>query len=233
MSLNIGANFCDLAIYECQLVSYSAELVKFLTRHAKCVACSSPIQISADNRSFDNCACGNNIEDKYDAFCHLRFEKCALNDFIINVRFDSSYREEFQELWDVVSRRIVDRKRKLARFKVLGKYGKILSKSQAGLLLEAQEFKCYYCKKDVSKGYDLDHKRSVADGGTNDIKNIVVACPNCNRKKGKRSKDEFIELRQEKMSLEYRRKRELWRKQVDKNVSAIIAKGSANKQPYH
>lgn len=48
-------------------------------------------------------------------------------------------------------------------------------------------FKCQYCGKGVDAGavLEVDHLTPVAEGGTNEIFNLVTACKDCNRGKGK------------------------------------------------
>lgn len=50
-------------------------------------------------------------------------------------------------------------------------------------------FKCVYCNAKASEGATLeaDHKISVKDGGTDEESNLVCACWDCNRGKGKTS----------------------------------------------
>lgn len=52
--------------------------------------------------------------------------------------------------------------------------------------LQNQKNKCYYCHKELSKerkGWTADHVIPLSRGGSNDISNIVIACPPCNFKK--------------------------------------------------
>jgi 5-methylcytosine-specific restriction endonuclease McrA len=50
--------------------------------------------------------------------------------------------------------------------------------------VERQKARCYYCKVKLGKVYHADHIVPLARGGTNDISNIVLACPTCNLRKG-------------------------------------------------
>jgi len=50
--------------------------------------------------------------------------------------------------------------------------------------VERQKSRCYYCKVKLSKVYHADHIVPLSRGGTNDISNIVLACPACNLRKG-------------------------------------------------
>ena len=52
---------------------------------------------------------------------------------------------------------------------------------------------CYYCGVEVGKEYHVDHVVPLSRGGTNDISNLVIACPTCNHKKHARLPHEFSE----------------------------------------
>lgn len=46
-----------------------------------------------------------------------------------------------------------------------------------------QRESCYYCRKKLHKKYHIDHVAPLSKGGSNDIHNIVLACPSCNLSK--------------------------------------------------
>lgn len=46
--------------------------------------------------------------------------------------------------------------------------------------LKRQKGRCYYCRAKIGKTYHADHVVPLARGGSNDISNIVIACPSCN-----------------------------------------------------
>lgn len=48
---------------------------------------------------------------------------------------------------------------------------------------ERQQGKCYYCHKRIVR-YHIDHIIPLSRGGSNDISNLVLACPSCNLSKG-------------------------------------------------
>lgn len=55
--------------------------------------------------------------------------------------------------------------------------------------LKRQKHKCYYCQKRLQKQkgryvYHVDHIVPLSKGGSNDISNLVIACPFCNDSKG-------------------------------------------------
>ncbi len=64
--------------------------------------------------------------------------------------------------------------------------------------LKRQKHKCYYCsakfkKKNNNYIYHIDHVIPVIKGGSNDISNIVLACPTCNQTKNDRLLHEWPE----------------------------------------
>ena len=58
---------------------------------------------------------------------------------------------------------------------------------------ERQCGKCYYCGAKVGSSYHVDHVVPLSRGGSNDISNLVIACPTCNQKKRARLPHEFSE----------------------------------------
>jgi len=57
--------------------------------------------------------------------------------------------------------------------------------------VERQKARCYYCKVKLGKVYHADHIVPLSRGGTNDISNIVLACPTCNLRKGAKLPSEW------------------------------------------
>jgi 5-methylcytosine-specific restriction endonuclease McrA len=51
---------------------------------------------------------------------------------------------------------------------------------------------CRYCGSETDKP-DVDHVIPRYEGGTNEIDNLVVACATCNRSKGKRTPDAWLQ----------------------------------------
>ncbi len=58
--------------------------------------------------------------------------------------------------------------------------------------MQRQKSKCYYCKAKLET-WHVDHIVPLAKGGTNDISNIVLACPSCNLNKHARLLNEWPE----------------------------------------
>ena len=107
-------------------------------------------------------------------------------------------------------------------------------------VFKRDSFCCQYCGRsapDVT--LEVDHIHPVADGGKNDIMNLVTACYECNRGKGARLLTDNAEVSKQKaqldemndrrkqfeMMLKWRRELEsLSEKQVDE-VERILMKG--------
>jgi 5-methylcytosine-specific restriction endonuclease McrA len=58
---------------------------------------------------------------------------------------------------------------------------------------QRQRGKCYYCNVKLGKIWHPDHVVPLARGGSNDISNIVIACPACNLSKHARLPHEWPE----------------------------------------
>ena len=74
------------------------------------------------------------------------------------------------------------------------------------VLLETQQFKCYYCGHDIARARQankvtgvrastIDHVIPLYIGGPNTMKNFVAACSPCNVKKGHKTIEEFTKER--------------------------------------
>lgn len=58
-------------------------------------------------------------------------------------------------------------------------------------LFSQQNGKCWYCGCKLGNTYHADHRIPIARGGSNDISNIVLACPECNLSKGSKLPHEW------------------------------------------
>lgn len=59
-------------------------------------------------------------------------------------------------------------------------------------LYELQKGRCWWnTKHKLDKGYHIDHRIPLVKGGSNDISNIVLACPHCNLSKRDKMPEEF------------------------------------------
>jgi 5-methylcytosine-specific restriction endonuclease McrA len=55
---------------------------------------------------------------------------------------------------------------------------------------DLQEWRCYYCNKDVAASYHVDHMIPLVRGESDWPDNLVVACPTCNISKGAKTAEE-------------------------------------------
>ena len=60
-------------------------------------------------------------------------------------------------------------------------------------LIVAANGRCYYCGE-PSDRMEVDHKVPLSRGGANDISNICLCCRTCNRRKARKTEDEFRQL---------------------------------------
>lgn len=50
---------------------------------------------------------------------------------------------------------------------------------------------CYWCGLDCASEYHVDHYEPLAKGGKHDLENLVIACPDCNRRKSDKDPYQF------------------------------------------
>lgn len=61
------------------------------------------------------------------------------------------------------------------------------------VLYKRQQGRCIACRRTMPKDvFHIDHIVPVAEGGTNEVRNLQLLCPRCNTRKGRRPNDEFI-----------------------------------------
>ena len=68
-------------------------------------------------------------------------------------------------------------------FLVRPKFGR-LSYPEIALQLKTQKGNCWWCGKECSSDYHVDHRIPLSKGGKNTAGNMVISCPTCNFKKG-------------------------------------------------
>lgn len=90
-------------------------------------------------------------------------------------------------------------------------------------VFKRDHFRCQYCGKGVNDGVilEVDHIHPVAEGGTNDIINLITACRECNGGKGARllsdtdvAEKEFTFLEEEQARIEQAQMVIEWKKQI-------------------
>ncbi len=59
-------------------------------------------------------------------------------------------------------------------------------------MYEDQGGLCAYCECELHGTYDVEHMTPLCRGGKNDWTNLAIACSPCNRAKGSRTAEEFM-----------------------------------------
>lgn len=94
---------------------------------------------------------------------------------------------------------------------------KSISKKLRFEVFKRDSFTCQYCGRmapDVV--LEVDHINAVANGGENDIMNLITSCFDCNRGKGKKKLSEHSELKKQQEQLkQLNQKREQLRMMLD------------------
>lgn len=76
-------------------------------------------------------------------------------------------------------------------------------------LCEEQGGKCAYCKTDIThfrkrwNSLEIDHVIPKSRGGNDARENLVASCRNCNRSKGDKTRDEFMEALAARAEIEF------------------------------
>lgn len=71
------------------------------------------------------------------------------------------------------------------------KRGGRVREHQITALYNQQQGKCHWCKTDVGNDYHIDHVVPLSRGGSNDIGNLVISCPYCNKSRGNKLPEEM------------------------------------------
>lgn len=83
------------------------------------------------------------------------------------------------------------------RARLLAAVPQTLTEREVSLLLDWQSGMCFYCGNDfevrsIGLEFHRDHFHPLVYGGATTIENTVLACPLCNRKKGKKDGPTFL-----------------------------------------
>lgn len=83
-----------------------------------------------------------------------------------------------------------------------------LSKKTRFEVFKRDSFTCQYCGKSAPDVIlEVDHIIPVAQGGTDDLFNLVTSCRDCNRGKGKRMLSDKTTIEKQKAELDKLNKR--------------------------
>ena len=59
-------------------------------------------------------------------------------------------------------------------------------------LCQDQDYRCMYCgRKRAFRDLEIDHKNPVQRGGSDNLRNLQMLCPPCNKRKGNQTDPEF------------------------------------------
>jgi len=72
------------------------------------------------------------------------------------------------------------------------KVGGSFTKSDIENLYSIQGARCYYCSRSIEEGYHIDHMTPIIRGGSNDVSNLCLTDPECNRRKHTKTAEEFL-----------------------------------------
>jgi len=61
------------------------------------------------------------------------------------------------------------------------------------LLWEAQLGSCQYCGVGLGNNFQVEHRTPLSRGGSNEQENLCLACETCNKQKGSKTEDEYVE----------------------------------------
>ncbi|MFL9943721.1 HNH endonuclease [Paraburkholderia graminis] len=89
---------------------------------------------------------------------------------------------EYTKAWreaNPVMRRSYESTRRARQKQSGGKY----TKKQIDALMFLQKCKCASCRNSLKEAFHIDHVMPLSKGGSNDISNIQLLCPDCNRRK--------------------------------------------------
>jgi len=71
-----------------------------------------------------------------------------------------------------------------------------ISKADKDKILERQKWKCARCGKRLKPGrYHIDHKKPLALGGSNSIRNLQALCPDCHHIKTKEDRKKIAKAK--------------------------------------
>jgi 5-methylcytosine-specific restriction endonuclease McrA len=89
----------------------------------------------------------------------------------------------------LVYRKVSEHKRRAQKLKSGGSY----TACEINKLMHKQRARCACCKTSIAAIYEIDHIMPLSKGGSNDIVNIQLLCPPCNRRKSAKHPIQFMQ----------------------------------------
>ena len=166
-----------------------APFAKALLKFARCSTCGAPPQ--AD---FSSCPCGGDKSYEETLYC------------VSKTVWDS----KLEDPWKKDRRRVYDWSTRNARREAIQDSAEPpYSHADITLLREVQNDVCYYCGTSISENFQVEHLEPLVFGGSNGIRNIMLACADCNRRKWTFSEAQFWRrVRKRLPAAQFRRVRE-------------------------
>jgi 5-methylcytosine-specific restriction endonuclease McrA len=96
-------------------------------------------------------------------------------------------RERYQAMKNVHTRNYFAKKRKSKGMHTIEDVRK---------LYDEQQGRCKVCEADILEGYEVDHIQPISKGGDNTVNNLQLLCRFCNRSKGNKTMEEWLEFRE-------------------------------------
>lgn len=108
--------------------------------------------------------------------------RCRVCDRDAKTRYAENNPDQIKEKWQ----------RQNARRKAAGQPW---SEDDVAVIRGRLRDRCFYCGVSLFGGGEVDHMTSLAEGGTNEFRNLTLACLPCNRAKGSLDARAYIEWR--------------------------------------
>lgn len=171
------------------------EMANFISTNCRCFYCKASIP-----SSLARCKCGGQSSVR-----------------IIVEFLKEQYLGLFNEVLQGLHHRIAATRKLTNRKEKLVNAGQF-TKGQIAQLLVVQEGLCFYCAGTLFRSgknrFHVDHYVSLLNGGSNEISNLVLACPACNLQKGGEDPNAFIKRKSAEIEISQKEKTKTIRKNV-------------------
>jgi len=169
------------------VLGMSEEFASFISGWCGCHYCHDAV-----SKNLEKCDCG----EQRDPYIDVEFPAEIFDSIFIPLHQKESNRQLSAIKSNNRKNRIADN-------------GGSFTKEEIAIILQIQERRCYYCgdlliTPEGKNRFHVDHFVPLLDGGRNDIFNLVLACPECNLKKGGQDGGTFTRSVSRKLDIEMR-----------------------------
>lgn len=166
------ANRIGMSRYFTGVPCRNGHIAERQTRDAKCLECKR----SKDRR-------------------YYKSNKVKIMDKVKRWREDNP--DQARRNWETWYFRDVDKTRMMSRNtahrrRVRERGGGGVSRSDITRWALGREKVCFYCRKECSEDFQIDHFYPISKGGRHEIENIVISCSKCNRRKSNKDPYDFM-----------------------------------------